>query len=64
MKVKTAVIAAAGFGSRFLPYVKDIPKEMLPIIDRPSIQFSVEECIDAGMENIIVVYLPYNLVHC
>jgi len=55
MKVKTAVIAAAGFGSRFLPYVKDIPKEMLPIIDRPSIQFSVEECIDAGMENIIVV---------
>jgi UTP--glucose-1-phosphate uridylyltransferase len=55
MEVKTAVIAAAGFGSRFLPVVKNIPKEMLPIIDKPSIQYLVEECFDAGIEKIIIV---------
>lgn len=55
MEVKTAVIAAAGFGSRFLPVVKNIPKEMLPIIDKPSIQYLVEECLDAGIEKIIIV---------
>ena len=55
MEIKTAVIAAAGFGSRFLPVVKNIPKEMLPIIDKPSIQYLVEECLDAGIEKIIIV---------
>lgn len=55
MKVSKAVITAAGFGSRFLPFVKNIPKEMLPIIDKPSIQYLVEECKEAGIEEIIIV---------
>lgn len=55
MEVKTAVIAAAGFGSRFLPVAKNVPKEMLHIIDKPSIQYLVEECLDAGIEKIIIV---------
>ncbi len=55
MKIKKAVITAAGFGSRFLPFVKNIPKEMLPVIDKPSIQYLVEECIEAGIEEIIIV---------
>ncbi|MCA9383221.1 NTP transferase domain-containing protein [Candidatus Dojkabacteria bacterium] len=54
-KVKTAVITAAGFGTRFLPIVKSIPKEMLPIVDKPILQYVVEECIEAEIENIIVV---------
>lgn len=55
MKVKKAVITAAGFGSRFLPFVKNIPKEMVPIINKPSIQYLVEECIEAEIEEIIIV---------
>jgi len=55
MEIKTAIITAAGFGSRFLPFVKNIPKEMLPIINKPSIQYLVEECIDAGIERVIIV---------
>jgi UTP--glucose-1-phosphate uridylyltransferase len=55
MKVTKAVITAAGFGSRFLPFVKNIPKEMLPIIDKPSIQYLVEECREAGIEEVIIV---------
>lgn len=55
MKITTAVIAAAGFGSRFLPIVKSIPKEMLPIVDKPIIQLQVEECLQAGIEKIIIV---------
>ena len=55
MKVKKAIITAAGFGSRFLPFVKNIPKEMLPIVDRPSIHYLVEECKEAGIEEIIIV---------
>ena len=55
MKVKKAVITAAGFGSRFLPFVKNIPKEMLPIINKPSIQYLVEECRVAGIEEVIIV---------
>ena len=55
MKVRKAVITAAGFGSRFLPFVKNIPKEMVPIIDKPSIQYLVEECLEAGIEEIIIV---------
>jgi len=62
MKVKTAVITAAGFGTRFLPIVKEIPKEMLPIIDKPIIQYVVEECLDAGIENIIIVVRQGNNV--
>lgn len=55
MKVRKAVIAAAGFGTRFLPQTKAMPKEMLPIIDKPIIQYVVEELVEAGIEDIIIV---------
>ncbi|MBI5357947.1 NTP transferase domain-containing protein [Candidatus Saccharibacteria bacterium] len=54
-KVKKAVIAAAGFGTRFLPQTKAMPKEMLPIVDKPIIQYIVEELVDAGITDIIMV---------
>lgn len=54
-KIKKAVIPAAGIGSRFLPWTKTMPKEMLPIIDRPVIHYIVEECVEAGVEEIIIV---------
>jgi UTP--glucose-1-phosphate uridylyltransferase len=55
MKVTKAVIAAAGFGTRFLPQTKAMPKEMLPLIDKPIIQYVVEELVDAGIKDIIIV---------
>ncbi len=54
-KVTKAVIAVAGYGTRFLPATKNQPKEMLPLIDKPIIQYLVEECVDSGIENIILV---------
>lgn len=54
-KVTKAVIAAAGFGTRFLPQTKAMPKEMLPIVDKPIIQFIVEELVAAGIKDIIIV---------
>ncbi len=54
-KVRKAVIAAAGFGTRFLPQTKAMPKEMLPIIDKPVIQLVVEELVAAGIQDIIIV---------
>jgi UTP--glucose-1-phosphate uridylyltransferase len=54
-KVTKAVIAAAGFGTRFLPQTKAMPKEMLPIIDKPIIQYVVEELVEAGIRDIIIV---------
>jgi len=54
-KVRKAVIAAAGFGTRFLPMTKAMPKEMLPIVDKPIIQYIVEELVDAGIEDIVIV---------
>jgi UTP--glucose-1-phosphate uridylyltransferase len=54
-KIKKAVIPAAGIGSRFLPWTKAVPKEMLPIVDKPVIQYVVEECVGAGIEEIIIV---------
>lgn len=54
-KVRKAVIAAAGFGTRFLPQTKALPKEMLPLVDKPIIQHVVEELVDAGIEDIIIV---------
>ena len=54
-KVRKAVIAAAGFGTRFLPQTKAMPKEMLPIVDKPIIQYIVEELVEAGIEDIIIV---------
>jgi len=57
-KIKRAIITAAGFGSRFLPITKTFPKEMLPIIDKPIIQYLVEECGEAGIEEVIIVAAP------
>lgn len=54
-KVTKAVIPAAGFGTRFLPQTKAMPKEMLPIVDKPVIQYVVEELVDAGIKDIIMV---------
>lgn len=54
-QVRKAVIPAAGLGTRFLPATKAMPKEMLPIVDKPTIQYIVEEAIQAGIEDIIVV---------
>ena len=55
MKVKKAIIPAAGLGTRFLPATKAMPKEMLPILDKPTIQYIVEEASRAGIEDIIIV---------
>ncbi|MEV3740158.1 UTP--glucose-1-phosphate uridylyltransferase GalU [Paenibacillus larvae] len=55
MKIRKAIIPAAGLGTRFLPATKAQPKEMLPIVDKPAIQYIVEEAIDSGIENIIIV---------
>jgi len=54
-KIRKAVIPAAGFGTRFLPQTKAMPKEMLPIVDKPVIQYVVEELVDAGITDIIMV---------
>ncbi len=53
--IKKAVIAAAGFGTRFLPQTKAMPKEMLPLVDKPIIQYIVEELVEAGVEDIVIV---------
>jgi UTP--glucose-1-phosphate uridylyltransferase len=55
MNVKKAIIPAAGLGTRFLPATKAMPKEMLPIVDKPTIQYIVEEAVEAGIEDIIIV---------
>lgn len=55
MKVKKAVIPAAGWGTRLLPATKAQPKEMLPIVDKPSIQYIVEEAVAAGIEDILII---------
>lgn len=54
-RVRKAVIPAAGFGTRFLPQTKAMPKEMLPVVDKPIIQYVVEELVDAGIRDIIIV---------
>ena len=54
-KVRKAVIPAAGLGTRFLPATKALAKEMLPIVDKPTIQFIVEEALKSGIEDILVV---------
>lgn len=55
MKITKAVIPAAGFGTRFLPATKAVPKEMLPIIDKPTIQYIAEEAIRAGITDLLIV---------
>lgn len=55
MKIRKAVIPAAGLGTRFLPATKAMPKEMLPIVDKPTIQYIVEEAIAAGIQSILII---------
>ncbi|WP_372637464.1 UTP--glucose-1-phosphate uridylyltransferase GalU [Cohnella sp.] len=55
MRIRKAIIPAAGLGTRFLPATKAMPKEMLPIIDKPGIQYIVEEAVAAGIEDILIV---------
>lgn len=54
-KIRKAVIPAAGFGTRFLPATKATPKEMLPIVDKPTIQYIVEEALASGIEEILII---------
>ncbi len=55
MRPRKAVIPAAGLGTRFLPATKAIPKEMLPIVDVPTIQYVVQEAVDSGLTEIVLV---------
>ena len=55
MNVNKAVIPAAGFGTRFLPVTKAQPKEMMPVLDKPTIQYVVEEAVDAGIDDILMI---------
>ncbi len=55
MKITKAVITAAGYGTRMLPATKSMPKEMLPILDKPAIQYIVEECVNAGIRDILII---------
>lgn len=55
MKIKKVVIPAAGFGTRFLPQTKAMPKEMLPVVDKPVIQYVVEEAVASGIRDVIIV---------
>ncbi len=54
-RVRKAVIPAAGLGTRFLPATKSSPKEMLPVVDKPAIQYVVEEAVKAGIEDILII---------
>lgn len=54
-KIRKAIIPAAGFGTRFLPATKAVPKEMLPIVDKPTIQYIVEEAVASGIEEILII---------
>ena len=54
-KIRKAVIPAAGYGTRFLPATKATPKEMLPIVDKPTIQYIVEEALASGIEDILII---------
>jgi len=55
MKITKAVIPAAGFGTRVLPATKNMPKEMFPIVDKPTIQYIVEEAVAAGITDILII---------
>ena len=58
MEIRKAVIPAAGLGTRFLPVTKSVPKELLPILDKPMLQYAVEEAAEAGIEQVIIVTSP------
>jgi UTP--glucose-1-phosphate uridylyltransferase len=61
-KVRKAVILVAGMGTRFLPITKSIPKEMLPIVDRPTLDYIIDEAIQSGIEEILLITSPYKKV--
>ena len=54
-KIRKAIIPAAGLGTRFLPATKAQPKEMLPIVDKPTLQYIIEEAIESGIEEILII---------
>ena len=54
-KIRKAVIPAAGMGTRVLPATKSMPKEMFPIVDKPAIQYIVEEAVNSGIEEILII---------
>ncbi|MDP4058550.1 sugar phosphate nucleotidyltransferase, partial [Mycoplasma mycoides] len=54
MKIRKAIIPCAGFGTRFLPFTKSQAKEMLPIIDTPTIEYIVKEAVDSGIKEILI----------
>ena len=58
MKITTALIPAAGMGTRFLPFTKAVPKELLPLIDQPALQRIVQECADSGLTSIGIITCP------
>jgi len=55
MKIRKAVIPAAGLGTRFLPATKAQPKEMLPVVDKPTLQYIIEEAVQSGIEEILII---------
>lgn len=54
-RIRKAIIPAAGLGTRFLPATKAQPKEMLPIVDKPTLQYIIEECVASGIEEILII---------
>ena len=62
MQVRKAIIPAAGLGTRFLPATKAQPKEMLPIVDKPTLQFIIEEAIESGIEEILIMLKPLRII--
>lgn len=61
-KIRKAVIPVAGMGTRFLPATKAVAKEMLPIVDKPTLQYIVEECVASGIEEILFITSPYKKI--
>ena len=54
-KIRRALFPAAGLGTRFLPATKAQPKEMLPLVDKPIIQYAVEEAVNSGLDNLVII---------
>ena len=61
-KITKAVIPVAGLGTRFLPVTKSVPKEMLPIVDKPTLAYIIDECIESGITDILLITSPYKKV--
>ena len=61
-KITKAIIPVAGLGTRFLPITKSVPKEMLPIVDKPTLSYIIDECIESGITDILLITSPYKKV--